>query len=76
MPRYFKPASTVDKRNYQVTRRRRNGQLVRDQLPQEGIYTPYEMSCIVTPVPGAWVDLPRRRVGIVFGLRQDLGEPA
>lgn len=72
MTKYFKPAPTTDKRNYAVVRRSISGNLYHDQLPQEGLYTEQEMAKIVTPVPGEWVELPRNKVGFIFGLRQVL----
>lgn len=74
MPRYFKPAVPPNGRNWSIDRRRKDGVIVRDQLPHEGIYTPYEMSRIVRPknLPGEWVDVPRSRVVFIFGLRQQV----
>lgn len=72
MPRYFKPAPTA--RNYDITRKLRSGRLVRDQLPSEGIYTEHEMAQVLPPVPGDWIEVPRSRVAIIFGLRQLIGE--
>lgn len=74
MPRYFKPAEPKSGRNYNVTRRMKNGLLTRDQLPFEGIYTPHEMAQIVDAerIPGEWIDVPRSRVVFIFGLRQQV----
>lgn len=75
MAKYFKPETPANGRNYQIVRRRKNGQLVRDQLPFEGIYTEYEMSRIVdaSHIKGEWIELNRRQVGFIFGLRQQIG---
>lgn len=71
MRTYFQPEIPKDRRNYQIVRRRKNGQLVRDQLPFEGLYTAHEMAQIVSPeIPGEWVTLPAKEVGFIFGLRQ------
>lgn len=73
MTKYFKPEQTKDNRNYQIVRKTRAGLHVRDQLPCEGIYTEYEMSCVVSPsIPGEWVELKRSQVGFIFGLRQQI----
>lgn len=75
MPKYFKPKALANNANYQVTRRTKT-MYIRDQLPCEGIYTEHEMSLIVErdEIPGEWLDVPKKNVGFVFGLRQIVGE--
>lgn len=70
--RYFKPAPSA--RNYAITRQLRSGRLIRDQLPPEGIYTAHEMAQVREAIPGDWIEVPRSRVAIIFGLRQLIGE--
>lgn len=72
MPKYFKPKQTPTNCNYQVTKKTKRG-YVRDQMPCEGIYTAFEMSLIQETIPGVWLDIPKRNVGFIFGLRQIIG---
>lgn len=68
--RLFKPTPLPHGQNYYVIRKMKSGQLVHYQLPCEGLYTEYEMSCIVSPIAGEWLEIPRSQVGFIFGLRQ------
>jgi hypothetical protein len=69
MPVYFMPQN-VNNNNYHITRKLKNGVLIRDQLPSEGIYTPYEMSRIFEDIPGQWIKTSANNKAYIWGLRK------
>jgi hypothetical protein len=66
---YFMP-DKLENCNYYITRKLKNGTLIRDQLPSEGIYTEYEMSNILDDIPGKWIKTPANNKGYIWGLRK------
>ena len=69
MPVYFMP-DKVENCCYYVTRKLKNGTLIRDHLSSGGVYTEYEMSNILDDIPGKWIKTPSSNIGYVWGLRR------
>lgn len=72
---YFFPERTPDGHNYWgYATIPRTGVRTRVQLPQEGIYTPFEIRQLDQPPPGVWRTCDTRDTGYIFGLRQFFGD--